>query len=217
MAIVGGLYGTIANASRTLLYLTVICFILALLMYSVLYYRENKAVKVWMRVFASLAIVGIAMWLDLFHMAEWFANTALGQRFTGKAIGNGISNNLRLLYTRDLLKLLPKYPMGDLPYSHYAHNFWVDIAKEAGVIPFALYILFNISSLRVVARVLKIKNIGKECKVFIASVTVAYFIVFFSEPIMIGSPQIFAIFCFMIGCLTSIVKKNITGYHQFLQ
>lgn len=208
LSILGGLYGTIANASRTLIYLTVISFVIALFMYSLLYHKkQSKVFKVWLCVFVIFIIGGIVISLDLFQLAERFVNTSLGQRLLQNNSDIPFGNNIRLLYARNILVRLFKYPMGNMPYPHYAHNLWVDVAKETGIIPLIMYSLFSILSLKTVIYIFMSKKIEKDLKIFIVSLTVAYYIAFFTEPIMIGAPYIFANYCFLIGFLTSVKSK----------
>lgn len=217
LASLGGIYGTIANASRTLIYLTLISFLVAFVMYSYLYRNNRQIAKIWLVVIFAAALFIMIVWLNLFNIIGWFTNTALGQRLA-KSSTSGIASNLRFTYAVDVLRLLFKYPMG-IPYSyysHYAHNLWLDIARETGVVPFILYLWFSILSIKSIIKTLRSKFIPKEAKIFIVSLTSAFFMSFFAEPVLIGAPQIFSIYCFMIGYLSSINtnERNMVTYEN---
>ena len=129
---------------------------------------------------------------------------------------SSVSQNLRWGYASDILKLLPSYPLGNIPYAHYAHNLWVDIAKETGIIPFILYILFCVISAVTVITYLKRSNFDREKVIFVSSIFVASILVFFTEPVMEGSPMTFGIFCFVVGggILSFKANRNIISIFQ---
>ena len=207
-ATLGGVYGSIANASRTLLYVTVLIFIMCLFLHLVLTHNiASGIIRGIIVVCGILLIVFTIMWLDLFGVQEWFVNTALGQRELTSVVRNSISQNSRWVYAGDILELLPQYPLGNMPYNHFAHNLWVDIAKETGVIPFILYIAFVIAALFEGGKYFFNVKGESEKAIFIAAIIVAHVLVFFTEPIMEGSPLMFAIFCFIVGGVSSLTKN----------
>lgn len=202
-----GIIASIINASRTMIYLTILMFLLSLFIYLYMNYGLGSAVVRYI----SLAILGASvvvcvLWLDLFGVQEIFANSALGRR--GSHEGSSVSDNLRWKYAGDILKLLPYYPMGKIEYEHYAHNLWVDIAKETGIIPFVLYIVFSIKSIKELFLYLRNKVNRIEEKVLFFSVVSSYTIVFFTEPIMVGAPIAFSLFAYVIGCMLSLNHRD---------
>lgn len=208
-AAIAGAYGSIANASRTLLYVIALVFFMCLFLHLILKYNTVKGiVRSVQSVCGIILLVTFSMWVDLFGIQEWFAQSALGRREATAVISSSVSQNLRWRYASDILKLLPHYPLGNIPYDHYAHNLWVDIAKEAGLIPFVLYILFCILSVVTVITYLKRCEFDREKVVFVSSIFVANILVFFTEPIMEGSPMTFGIFCFLVGGVSSLSKQE---------
>lgn len=207
-AALAGAYGSIANASRTLLYVIVIVFFMCLFLHLML---NANAITGFIRgcMIASgiLIVLLVVVWLNLFGIQEWFAGTALGQREATATSTSSVAQNLRWTYAGDILRLLPKYPLGNVPYLHYAHNLWVDIAKEGGIIPFVLYILFAIFSVFEGVRYMWKKREENEKVIFVAAIFAANILVFFTEPIMEGSPMTFSIFCFLVGGVSSLLKK----------
>jgi hypothetical protein len=203
------LYGAVTNASRTLIYLTVIVFFVGMLIYQ----REKTnlltgVAKTTAILMVAALIVGLIIWLDLFRVQEWFSESALGQRLSQQTDGSSVSQNARWTYASDILKLLPSYPLGGMNYPHYAHNLWVDIAKDAGIIPFAAYIVFALLSVKAGWRVLVDKKMKVLDKVFFVTVLLGLFMVFFTEPVMEGSPITFTIFCFIVGGVSSAMQSE---------
>ncbi|MDK0642601.1 hypothetical protein ACV3ON_10545 [Clostridium perfringens] len=208
-ATVGGVIGSILNASRTVLYVTPIIFLLALLLHMLINKSFTLGIMKWIgTVIVLFSIILLIMWFDIFNIQEWFATTALGQRSSISENKNTISGNNRWVYAIDILKLLPLYPLGKSPYKNYAHNLWLDVAKDAGVIPFVLYILFTIGIIFLLIKFYREKTISKENKIGIISVVVAFLIVFFTEPILEGAPIFFGIFAYIIGGIQSIIMRK---------
>lgn len=197
-----GMIASVINASRTMIFVTVIIFFISMIFY--IYEKHGFGTMIFRTILivsALLTLILIVMWLDLFGIQEILANSALGRREATAVASSSVSQNLRWKYASDILKMLPDNLLGGIDYSHYAHNLWVDIAKEAGIIPFVLYILFTVSS---------IINCYKYCanrsnelvnRILFFSIIITYLLVFFTEPIMNGSPISFGLFAFVVGAL----------------
>lgn len=195
-----GLYGSISNASRTLIFVTLIVFVTTILMHQ--YYKTNllSAITNTGGIVLLLALVVlIVVWMDLFRVQEWFASTSLGRRSSVTLVGNTFAQNDRWTFAGETLKMLPSNLFGNMNYNHYAHNLWVDIAKEAGIIPFVSYILFAVSSILATVKAMRGDHYRNEEKLIIISSLMGIFMVFFTEPVMQGSPITFTLFCFIVG------------------
>ena len=205
---IAGAYCSIVSASRTMLVLMILISFISLIVY--LSFKHNRIGSIiYIGFIASfiLIIFWIIISLNLFGIKGWFEGTALAQRMLNSSTSNGISENLRWKYSWDILKMLIDYPFGNIPYSYYAHNLWLDVAKDAGIIPFVLYILFIILCLKEVFLFCLKNKVHKEKIIFIVSVSISYVIVFFTEPIIEGSPITFSIFCFLMGEIISLSKS----------
>ena len=201
-------YGSIVNASRTILYIILIAFFICLFLHLILKYKIFKGMLYGIGVSFSLIFLSLLVfWLDMFKIQERFAKTALGQRNAAARASSSILKNVRWKYALDLLKMLPEYPLGNMPYDHYAHNLWIDIGKETGILPFIFYISFSILSvIQMVKFCLKNKHDTKKI-IFVVGIFIPNIFVFFTEPIMQGSQLTFSIFCFIIGGLVAFKKK----------
>lgn len=204
-----GAYGSIANASRTLLYVIALVFFVCLFLNFILKYNAFEGIVRGAVIASGMVIVLLfIMWIDLFGIQEWFAQSALGQREATVVASSSVSQNLRWGYASDMLKMLPDYPLGNIPYAHYAHNLWVDIAKETGIITFVLYILFCVVSVVTVISYFKKNHFKRDKVIFVSSIVMAHILVFFTEPVMEGSPMTFGIFCFIVGGVSSLLTKT---------
>lgn len=202
-----GVYGSLMNASRTMIIVTFLIFFVAMFIYLHTKYGFSTAIVRYISVVIVLLIVAFfCLWLDILNIQEWIANTALGQRASITKSGHTIFDNDRWRYATDILKLLPQYPLGKVPYASYAHNLWLDVAKEAGVIPLIFYIIFSICAVKTTLVFYRNKKIDYSYKVFFVPIVITFLLVFFTEPIMEGMPITFSLFCFVIGGLTGINK-----------
>lgn len=198
-----GIFCSVINASRTMIIVSAIVFLVALLLYLIQNNKTDIAIVKYLCWLLALLIILLVIYnFNLFNWQTKFAQTALGQRTA--LLQNGIGNNSRWDYATEILSLLPNYSMGNVPSTHYAHNLWIDIAKDAGVIPFVLFILFSFSNCHQCYRFLKNRIVSDEEKLFILPVIASFFLVFFTEPIMQGLPYIFALFCFVMGVIESM-------------
>ena len=207
------LYGSFTNASRTLIFLTIIVFFVGVLIYQ---YEKTSFLTAMTRtvaIFVAIALIAVlVIWLDLFSVQEWFANSSLGRRTAVfQNSGASIKQNDRWIYASDILKLLPSNLLVGMNYPHYAHNLWVDVAKDAGIVPFFGYIVFALLSVKNGFIVLTNQEMKAHDKVFLLTVLLGLFMVFFTEPVMQGSPITFSIFCFVVGGVSSITQLQQKG------
>ena len=201
-----GMIGTIHNASRTLIGMTGLLFFVALVIYL---YNENEymdtvAIKLGIFGFVIIFMAVVAYSINIFGIKEMIANSALGER-SSRMEGNNnadITSDLRWVYAGSILSLLPAHPFGNVPYGHYAHNLWVDAARDAGFIPLVMYTLFAWRTMRKVVWMVRSYLFTTREKVLLVPIVAAIFISCFIEPVVQGAPYIFATFCFISGCLT---------------
>lgn len=208
---VTGVFGSILNASRTVILLTGLLFFFALAVY--LYceneYMDTAVLKLIGTITILITVAVVIFGLNLFDIQGRLANSALGQRT--EKIDNDVSSNSRWKYAGEILQLLPFHLMGNIPYPHYAHNLFVDAAKEAGVIPFVSYILLVWATAKKVFWLIKSSLFSSEEKVVLAPVTMGLIFVFFTEPILEGAPQYLALFTYIAGgltCMTDCARET---------
>lgn len=211
---VAGIISSIINASRTMIFVTFIIFFLCLFLY--FYEKYGLGTSLLNFIASGSAIVSIALlllWTNIFNIQQVLLDSALGQRETATIQTSSVVHNLRWGYAGEILRMLPKNPLGAIDYPHYAHNLWVDIAKETGVIPFVFYILFSIIAVVITVHIYKNKQIEMKYKFVIVPVMFAFVLVFFTEPIMQGSPISFSLFCFITGGIEGVLEhpKDLTS------
>lgn len=200
---VGGVMGSMHNASRTVILLTGLLFFFSLVLYL---YNENEhldTMTIKLAIIGTLVLVAAAVLYltNAFDIQGKIANSALGQRLESTA-NTDMEEDMRWVFAGDVLQMLPMYPWGDIPYGHYAHNLWVDCAKDAGLIPFIAYIFFAYHTIRKVVWMIRSYLFTTAEKLIVVPVTAGLFFVFFLEPIIQGCPWYFSYFCYIAGGLT---------------
>lgn len=99
-----GLYGTFANASRTLLLITGIVSLLSYFMYLLSSKRVDISVFRFVASVCLIIIIGIIIvCINPSFIENWFLNTALGQRGASRSL----TEDLRWKYAGDIIKMLP--------------------------------------------------------------------------------------------------------------
>lgn len=97
-----------------------------------------------------------------------------------------------------------KNPLGTKDYIgdlKYAHNMWLDLAKEVGIIPFILLIIYTINIIASVLKIIRNNNINKDYKILISSIYIGMLINFLVEPILQGIPFYFLMFVIINGLI----------------
>ena len=97
----------------------------------------------------------------------------------------GIFNNIRFRLQRSALKQLWLYPMGgdqmDFMGYPYAHNAWLDMANEAGWIPFFSFVAYTIHVIYELLRWLMKNEVSTERKMIVTGIFGAFFLYYMVE------------------------------------
>ena len=86
----------------------------------------------------------------------------------------------------------------------YAHNLWLDVGYDAGIIPFLLIIIITTIGLISVVRIL-LKDYSAFLKTLVVTTFSSIFIIFLLEPIMQGWFYYFVVFCLFMGVLHKLI------------
>lgn len=101
----------------------------------------------------------------------------------------------------------PLGTVGFLKAEHpYAHNFWLDLGKNCGVLPFFMMILFSLNHLRNIIKLVR-------CRIPLLSFaftlwTLTCYMSLFTEPIHEGATLFMFIYFFYCGVTEQIVNGN---------
>lgn len=89
----------------------------------------------------------------------------------------------------------------------YAHNLWLDVFDQAGLIPFVLLLVLSFSS--AIQGLRTAFSVNRYEGLYATSFYVIYFAQFFIEPILQGSPFFFISFVFITGLFNSLSQAHL--------
>lgn len=199
IACMTALYGSIVSASRTLLYLVLICFLINMIFNA----QKNhyRRINILVSVLALVVALVAAYEFNLFGIRLWVESSSLGERIaTGISTNDSLIKNIRWTMSLKILSELPRHPFGNITVVHYAHNLFLDIVKYTGLIPAIGLLLWSIAE--VVKHYFYTRsNFSDEWDAIMFSMAIGFMIVFFLEPVLEGLPIIFGAFCYLCGVI----------------
>ena len=189
--------------TRTLIIVSVVSFILSEITFIVFYIKKGDIVLKNAKILVKAIIIILVIYSSNFMgIREKIEDTKLLRRInkpysTQEADSNRVET--MILAFNNILD----YPMGgntkkvgDLKY---IHNMWLDVANQAGIIPFTLLILFTIISLFNLIKILTSQEFSAEFKIFLVRIYSAVLLNMAVEPIIQGQPLFFIMFCNIVG------------------
>lgn len=143
----------------------------------------------------------IVMWflfnLDILGVKTWWVQTSVYDRFQSSGLESS-----RYDAWNDVMVNMFDYPLGGRKINlsiSYAHNLWLDVAYDVGVIPFILLIGFTIFSVFSFLRFIRLDH-PIYLKSLLISIYVAFLIIFMTEPVLATKERFyFIIFCLIVG------------------
>lgn len=178
---------TVSMINRTGLFISVISLIITLFVY----FKGSMKHLFWV----LCCFVGIWVlisklgWLDGDVLMAYQAR----ELDEDASIRSGGARTNRWLYA---LSMIPSSPFGwrDVQYN-YIHNMWLDVAKNAGWIPFFFLVVLTIKEIRTMVNLLKIDRGSLSC--ILLTLIICMLLDLMVEPITGGS--IFAMLCLWWG------------------
>ena len=189
--------------TRTLIIVSVVSFIVSCITFIIL---NRRNIFLVLKNGKTLLIVIIVIFLvfisNFMGIREKIENTKLLRRINKPySTEEADENRVQTLFLA--FNSILEHPMGGnnerIGELKYAHNMWLDVGKQAGIIPFVLLSVFTIISLWNVIKIFKNEKFSNEFKVFLAGIYSAVLLNMAVEPIMQGEPLFFIMFCMIIG------------------
>lgn len=188
-------------ATRTLLIITASSFLVSWLVYTCL----NKKYKNMIKSVLVIAILWIAFVSiyenNLLEIKEKVEESNLFSRMNDD---DTISSDEGRFQTQIIaIQSLWQYPFGGnhelIGNLRYAHNMWLDVAKQTGIIPFVLLIIFFVTNIIQLIKVIKSKDVTEQFKVLLIGIYISVILNFLVEPILQGIPLYFVCFTIIMG------------------
>lgn len=176
--------------------------------------RKDKTVLRKITFWLLIFVVGLFILYnnDIFSFRELLGESNFFERFFGSDSTQFISTDSRLHSKLDYLRHFPKSILGgaklrELEFG-YAHDIVLDTYDEAGIFALLAMLLFLYNAFALLFRMLKAGVISDATKIILLSTYAAVFMQFMVEPILQGTPWLFAVFCFIHGMLAHVARSN---------
>lgn len=195
IGIIIAIYSTIVSASRTLIFMLVIGFLLNIFLNK----RDNKKkINTLISICLIITTLIILYQFNVMGIRSWLGTSNLGERLAGGISNNdSIVKNIRWEMSLKILRALPTHPFGKITVVHYAHNLFLDIAKYTGILSATGLTIWSINSMYKYAKyVLKTR---KDWDIVLFSIGVCMTLVLLLEPVLEGLPIIFSSYCYLCG------------------
>lgn len=163
--------------------------------------NTNKRVGLTLMLILAFIALVLAYSFDVYGIRTLILGSNLSQRFETSSF----LSDSRIYFKLEYLKHMIDYPFGGghifETVGQYAHELYLDIYSDAGIIPFILVLFFvAVSVIRIISYTKK-ENIPAETRLLVLLTNVSILMTFWMEPIMVGMPWMFCIFCFYQGIL----------------
>ena len=165
-----------------------------------------------------VALVVVAISLNLFGIRDSFMDSNLFGRFDGTGLDWGESDRFdaKFMYLQNAhenlfggLHLREKYG--------YAHDLWLDGYDEYGIFGLILLVVITIIGIKDLVKLVRRTNYSKAFKLTITCIYIAILLQFCVEPILAGMAWLFACYCLINGCIAGMnmaYKKTVGGPYE---
>ncbi len=164
--------------------------------------------KLWLIVMITVVVIGVGNFIA--NNEEIFV--AFENRNNSEEYGTSTGGGRTVLWEYFGTRILD-YPLGNMPTnetkSAYAHNYFLDISRVAGIIPLTLIILFTLSALHNVKKLLFSTNIPPYIRNIILVLNIGFYLNFMVEPILDGYFSVFMLYLFICGISSMLIKKSL--------
>lgn len=208
-------------ATRTTIIIFIVVTIIEIYIYMILNKKTKNRMKlIWM----IILIIIIALFLYNrynFEIKTLIEETNLGIRLN---LNNGTQKSDEKRLESQILGFISiinnpfgtKSKIGNLTY---AHNMWLDLGKDVGIIPFAFLVIYTINSFASLVYIIKSNKISINYKILLSSIYLGVNLNFAVEPILQGMPFYFFMFVLITGLIDAQVfylksNENVKNYRR---
>lgn len=172
----------------------------------VVYLYTGKGYK--LKWYHYLLLLGIAVYLlNSGNLLNTFTD-AYDERMIREGQGSFIEGGNRTWRWVDALGRVFTDPFGwptDNTYN-FVHNFWLDVAKFTGMLPFVLLVVSSYKMAKDSYTLFRIK--GYYFHGLMLAITISFFVSAAVEPLMIGLDVTFYLYCFVCGIQRQYIVNN---------
>lgn len=194
-----GIFSTLNMSNRTGLLITFISLVIFI------YLSKDNLKSLFFSIFFIILIL-VLYFNDIWGFRFWFEHTAYFDRLANTSIYE--EGSRYLIWKRNLIGLINN-PYGNFkPHigNDFAHNLWLDVGLRTGFIPLLPLLVFTISAMISVFKLVNNKQHDHFLRVLIVCFAISFYVTFFLEPILEGIFILFLIYCFYFGIVVGTLK-----------
>lgn len=166
------------------------------------YYREKYGITFIVRLCLVLAVITcicvFAFNKNLFGLRSYIEDSNLVGRYIDKA-GLSDSDDYRISSVSRGFITMFKYPFGGLKETTYYHNFWLDIGRVSGIIPFVIMVCYTVVVNIHLIRIFRNKDHEPRFRYLLFCVYLGIQLNFLTEPILEGFLSFYLVFTIING------------------
>jgi O-antigen ligase len=147
--------------------------------------------------------------INTWGIRSWFENTLFFHRISQTSI---YEEGSRFITWGKASRAIFEHPFGIPPNfrfnlgSNFAHNLWLDVGLKTGILPLIPLLIFTISLLFSMVKVVLNRKYLIFLRVLIAVTGIAFYVTFFLEPVMEGFFIMFLLYCFYFGIVEGVME-----------
>ena len=209
----------LALGGRTFLVLSVLSILVGLIMSVSMHGISRRALRRAARflfataVFVLLGLVVYLVYREEFH--DFFESSYFYHRFFRSNAWEDIFKTERIETKLFYIAHMPDYLWGggelNKAAGSYAHELWLDIYDQAGVIPYALIMVYTITSVVRAFKTVRKKELSDAFRIVVGAFYLILLAQFFVEPVMAGAPLLAYSYCIVDGMICSMLKRKNIG------
>ncbi len=193
----------LALGRRTPVYILIISFVFSVLYEKLVLKHKKKDLSKALKLSIVIVCVAFVTFVFAYMLNIFNLKSAIGELYIITKFKEGLLDMERLKIFIGAVKLAPYHLFGGQEISSIleieVHDLWMDTYDFAGIVPYALLIVYSIIYLLNMAKALR-SGISNGFKIFVLNISVSTGLLMFIEPVMTGS-SLFLICSVMIGAL----------------
>ena len=200
-------------AGRTIFVLIAIALVAAYF-----FQRFSAGVGIWnflktVAIFAVIVTVVLTLYnVNLFGIKTRVEDSNFYDRFFDDEYSQEIEEDARFEYKLEYLENFTAGVLGGGKIrrivGHHAHDIYLDTYDQASIFALGGLLVYIVMSVLRVVECVRRKNISFEVKQLVFCVYLIVNVQFWTEPILEGSPWLFALYCFMDGSLAHLLAET---------
>ena len=194
--------------TRTQLYMLVIILVGSAILFIVTSEKGTITPKLIIKWIVSIVVVVVAVYFilnyDVMGVKTTIESSNLGYRYVD--VETAKSDTYRLGLIVEGLESLIKYPLGGNPVDHYFHNYWLDVGRVGGVIPFILAVAITLINLFQMWKVFRNKKYENSVRFAVLGLYLGTYMNYGLEPIMDGFTHLIFRFLLVNGMVYALYR-----------